>query len=448
VQQLKGKAPPVASTTDEARNPNVVKHAEVAEDSIVSHPRWRKQGCDMEAREAKGLAIATNSEIIREGNVWIVPSQTGSKKYTVDLFLQTCTCLDFEENGQKCKHLYAVEFALQSESGIKLPAPPKIVKPSYSQPWHEYNLSQTREKGHFKTLLHDLCGDLEDPIQTMGRPHASMSDIVYSAAWKVYTCDNGRHLMTDLHEAEAKGYISKAPHYNSLFRYLEAEWLTPYLQELITQSALPLRDVETKFAPDSSGFRMKGYVRWFNARYGHEQDNHDWLKLHIMCGVKTNIVAAAEVSERHANDSPFFKLLFRTTARYFDMKEVMADKAYLSRANLRLVASKGAVPYIAFKDNTRGDSKCGVWNTMFHYYSMHREEFNRHYHQRSNVETTFHMIKSKFGEQLRSKTLRAQTNELLCKVLCHNIRCIIQSMYELGIDPTFGAKMPPAPKVS
>jgi len=28
-------------------------------------------------------------------------------------------------------------------------------------------------------------------------------------------------------------------------------------------------------------------------------------------------------------------------------------------------------------------------------------------------------------------------NEVLCKILCHNICCVIQAMYELGIEPTF-----------
>ena len=31
----------------------------------------------------------------------------------------------------------------------------------------------------------------------------------------------------------------------------------------------------------------------------------------------------------------------------------------------------------------------------------------------------------------------AMTNEVLCKILCHNICCLIQAMYELGIEPTF-----------
>jgi transposase len=60
-----------------------------------------------------------------------------------------------------------------------------------------------------------------------------------------------------------------------------------------------------------------------------------------------------------------------------------------------------------------------------------------HYHKRSNVEMTFSMIKAKFGERLRSKSVVAQTNEVLCKVLCHNLCCVIQSIYELGVEPTF-----------
>lgn len=49
------------------------------------------------------------------------------------------------------------------------------------------------------------------------------------------------------------------------------------------------------------------------------------------------------------------------------------------------------------------------------------------------------MIKAKFGDGLRSKTQTAQVNEALCKVLCHNICCLIQSVFELGIEPTFWA---------
>lgn len=60
-----------------------------------------------------------------------------------------------------------------------------------------------------------------------------------------------------------------------------------------------------------------------------------------------------------------------------------------------------------------------------------------HYHKRSNVETVFHMIKSKSSGNIKSKNKTAYINEVLLKVLCHNICVLIEQMFELGIKPEF-----------
>jgi transposase len=64
-------------------------------------------------------------------------------------------------------------------------------------------------------------------------------------------------------------------------------------------------------------------------------------------------------------------------------------------------------------------------------------EYLKHYHKRSNVESTFSMIKAKFRDHVRSKTDVAMKNEVLCKIICHNIFCLIQESHELGIDTSF-----------
>jgi hypothetical protein len=66
-----------------------------------------------------------------------------------------------------------------------------------------------------------------------------------------------------------------------------------------------------------------------------------------------------------------------------------------------------------------------------------------HYHKRSNVESTFSMVKRKFGDALRSKTETAQVNETLAKLLGHNLCCLISAWYELGIEPVLGGTAPP-----
>ena len=94
--------------------------------------------------------------------------------------------------------------------------------------------------------------------------------------------------------------------------------------------------------------------------------------------------------------------------------------------------------YIAFKSNATG-AVGGVFQKMFHFYQYNRDEFLRRYHKRSNVESTFSMVKGKFGGSIRSKGNVAQTNEVLCKILCHNLCVLVQSMFEFGIEPQFAA---------
>jgi transposase len=255
--------------------------------------------------------------------------------------------------------------------------------------------------------------------------------------YKIYAAVSSRRFMTDLKEAYVRRYISKMPCYNLINLYLDKEELTPYLQWLIVQSALPLKSVETDFAVDSSGFSTSQFDRWYDEKYGKEASKRDWVKAHIMCGVKTNVVTSAEISGAHGADHNYFAPLVNEPARRFNVQEVSADKAYSSFANMRVVDNKGAVPYIDFKVNATDKGKCEVWNKMYHYYSLNRSDFMAHYHKRSNVETTFSMIKAKFGGFVRSKLPVAQTNEVLCKILAHNICCLIQSMCELGIEPEF-----------
>jgi transposase len=178
-------------------------------------------------------------------------------------------------------------------------------------------------------------------------------------------------------------------------------------------------------------------VRWFDHKYGGVvRKGHDWVKVHLMCGVKTNIVSSVIIKDRNAADAPLFGRLLKATRKNFIVNEVSADKGYLSEENINVAFEQGAIPFIMFKENST-DAKEGLWAKMFHFYQLKKEEFLQHYHKRSNVESTFSMIKAKFGDHIRSKTDVAMMNEALAKILCHNICCVIQSMYELGVQPSF-----------
>jgi transposase len=409
----------------------------------------------MDIRQQKGHLIAQRATIKRDGNLYLVPSQSGHGKYKVDPQTQTCSCPDHEYTGSKCKHLFAVEYTIEkiektkttvTENGKTITTETvKVTRKTYKQEWPAYNMAQTQEKAQFQYLLHQLCQGIGEPAQHRGRPRLPLEDMIFAMAFKVYSTVSGRRFMSDMREAHAKGYVSKLTSYNSMFRYFEDEMLTPHLQMLIEESSLPLQAIERDFAVDSSGLANSRFVQWMHAKYSepHLIEKKDWIKVHLCCGVKTNIVTAVEITEKYVGDSPRFKSLVDATARNFVMNEVSADKAYLSDGNLRAVVNHAASPYIPFKANSRANEKrhSSLWKNMYHYFSYNQERFMQSYHKRSNVESTFSMIKAKFGDALRSRTKTAQINEALCKVLCHNICCLIQSMYELNLKPKFWAQV-------
>lgn len=369
----------------------------------------------MDARQEKGLQIAATMRIQAKGDGWIVPSQTLVGKYTVTRGDEgfDCSCPDFELRHTTCKHGYAVEFYLKRETTISPDGETTVtetraVRVTYSQDWPKYNAAQTAEKELFLHLLRDLCAAVPEPVRGMGRPSIPISDALFSACFKVYSGVSSRRFMSDLRDVAAKGFIGKAWHFNSVLGVIEDPTITPVLHRLIAASAAPLGVVETQFAVDSTGFETQCFYRHYSAKYGHDQFSRNYLKLHALVGTKTNVIAAASVTDRDSHDYPQFAPLVEEGAKTFTMAEISADKAYIGRSNLAAVDAIGAEVFIPFKDRARDDKRNKptsiLWNKLFHLYHYRVDEFLPHYHRRSNVESTFSMMKRVFGETLRSKT--------------------------------------------
>jgi len=429
----------------------------------------------MDARELKGMQIAATMPLRRDSRGWIVPSQTGVGTYRVVPAPTTtykvaqglapspngiqpwgCDCPDFLLRNQPCKHVIAVELTVRRETvDVDGSVVTEELKVTYTQNWGAYNAAQCAEKDLFLPMLANLCGTLSRPYKGRGRPSLPMSDMTYSTIAKVYSGMSARRFDSDVREASDRGLTEVDPHFNTVLRYLRNPEMTPHLERLVTLSALPMLGVETMFAQDSTGFSTGTYARWFDHKWGKEQRKAEYVKLHAMTGVLTNIVTDATVTDLRGADSPQFIPLLNRTAQNFNMVEVSADKAYSSKANLQAVADLGATPFVPFKATSVGPvpslrdpsavapgPEASAWAKMYHQFTYQRDTFLAHYHRRSNVETTFSMIKAKFGGSLKSKSQAGQFNEVLCKVICHNLVCIISAIYEMGFEhPQFAVEL-------
>jgi len=311
-----------------------------------------------------------------------------------------------------------------------------LKKSSYGQDWPAYNSAQINEKEIFMRLLAELCGEISEPLYLFGRPKLSFQDMAFSSALKVYTTFSLRRFMTDMTTALEKGYVKHKCSYSSVSNYMRNKELTTVLQDLITLSAAPLKNVETQFAVDSSGLRTTTFTEYCKDKHRTDKKHH-WVKVNICCGVKTNVITAVSVTDSHHSDIlEFVPLTTQTLRSGFQMKQVSADKAYLSADNFSHIARNGGLAFIPFKKETvvPGPDKQYAWKKMYNYFVFNRDEFMDRYHLRSNVESTFAMLKAKFTDLIRSKDETAQINEVLLKVLCHNVCVIIQQIFELGLD--------------
>lgn len=161
---------------------------------------------------------------------------------------------------------------------------------------------------------------------------------------------------------------------------------------------------------------------------------HMWKKLHIVTGVNTNVIVSASITESEHADSPQFIPLITDTSQNFTVNEIFADPAYSSRNNVDLVYKIGGVPYILPKSNATGKSMGSMnWRKTILFWKEHKEEFLKHYHLRSNAESTFSMMKRKFSDHLRSKKDQAQKNELLCMIICHNLSVLVDGLFSLDL---------------
>jgi transposase len=397
----------------------------------------------IEARKARGheIALRFKGKIVRrKDGIWNVPSETSPRKrYEVDPdpTNPSCTCLDHQETGEKCKHLFAV-LEIKGRVGGKAGATPapkaKPPKPTEERDWSTYNSTQTNEEDEIEPLLWQLCQNIQEPPYARGRPPIPWSDQVFAATMKVYLEKSARRVMPRLRRSLDEGFLTRPVTFNTISSFLEKDEATKILLDLLVRSSLPAAPFERVFAADSTGFAGNKFVKWQDIKYRGRHE-HIWAKMHAMVGISTHVLTAVLIKERDTADLGQLPELLRITGQNFIIEEVLCDKVYNTFHNQKEIAEIGARAFIPPKSTFTGRAG-GAFKASFIDWNENREESLAHYGQRAQVETAFSSMKMNFGDSLRSKNELPMKNEALCKALNHNLRCLIRLMYshKIGIE--------------
>ncbi|HEX3952434.1 MAG TPA: transposase [Stellaceae bacterium] len=392
-----------------------------------------------EYRKRRGREIADKGGIVRRNNKLTVPSETkATRKYSVEISPTnvSCTCPDHKKIGERCKHIYAAEIFLRREQGLdETDAPVGPRRPTYPRDFSLINAAQTREEDEFEPMLFALCQGVADFPYAKGRRPVPLCDVIFAIITKVYLGKSARRVVSRLNRSHRDGYLSRPIPFGTLLDYLERDEIAPILEEMIVRSSLPMVPIETVFAIDSTGMSGSRFVRWRDIKYRGIKEKL-WAKLHVMIGTRTMIVTAAYIGDRDASDTVQLPRLLNTTARSFTIRELVADIAYNTKDNQKRIADIGARAFIPYKSNHVGKGG-GVWTEQFQWAKNNAEEFDKHYHQRSKIESAFMSMKTVFGDSLRSRKPTAMKNEALCKLICHNLVCLNRAMDQFGIGAEF-----------
>jgi transposase len=388
-------------------------------------------------------------------NVFRVHSESGRGYYTVRKTPKgwTCECPAFEEGSAPCKHIWASRIWLKPGLYSTLGKSPRHEAPVYTQDWPAYDAAQQAEHILFDPLLWSLLDDVPEPLRepgTLGRRPIPLRTQLLVAIKKVHLGKSTRACrgMLEVDYASGKGLLVHVPNYAVPSRLFNRPDVGQTFLELIRRSAEPLRELEDggTVAIDSTGFCTTCMGSYCTEMHDPGR-RHRWVKAHVIVGVRTHIIIDVRVTDERGADCPqFVPLLLGANAAGFTPVAVVADKAYLSRENYTTAAGLGLSAYIPFKSNSTGGMRGSfVWRKMFHAFQLHREDFERKYHPRSNVEAVFSAIKRKLGEALLSKNPLARFNEMLAKLLAYNIGVLVHEIYEHGIDPSSIGLPPRAP---
>jgi transposase len=322
------------------------------------------------------------------------------------------------------------------------PSPPieQWQKTAYSKDRSAYNRAQAVQLDYAPVVLAQACNTLREkkfPYVT-GRPPYPVHTMIFEAALRCMEklplrqsiSVINRHIPDMLSEQRSRG------HYSTLSNHLRRKEITPLLRELIVTTSLPLSRHAKYFAIDATGFSGTEKKPWAEVVRGDEIkmiDHSIWQKLHICIDIDTKIVTDAIVT--FGKDNENFRKMLETTSKNFEVKEVYADKYYCTRENHDFASRLGIEPFIPFKKNATGKPKGSfAWKAAFKLFKENPDQFYSHYNARSSAETVMSMLKANFASTLRSRNHVAQVNEVLLKVICHNIYTLCKLRLQLGLD--------------
>ena len=204
----------------------------------------------------------------------------------------------------------------------------------------------------------------------------------------------------------------KAPDYTTIW------WRVAKMKvDLASSVAL---DKDVTIAVDSSGIKVSNRGEWIHKKW---KVKRGFIKIHIAVDTKAKQILAIEVTKEDVGDGRMLKRLVDGSLSKAVLKGVVADGAYDSKSNFRMLAERGIDPLIRVRKNAsfKGGGCMPRKFAVVEQLGNANWRRERGYGYRWMVESAFSSIKRVFGEYICAVKWPNIVKELLLKASIYNL---------------------------
>jgi len=204
----------------------------------------------------------------------------------------------------------------------------------------------------------------------------------------------------------------KAPDYTTIW------WRIARMKVDLAPSVDLNKDVTV--AVDSSGIKVSNRGEWMHKKW---KVKRGFIKVHIAVDIKTKQILAIEVTKEDVGDGRMLGRLVDGSQNKAVLGRVIADGAYDSKANFRLLADRAIDPLIRVRRNASFKGGGCMSRKFAVVFQLGNSDWRREsgYGCRWMVESAFSSIKRVFGEYICAVKWPNIVKELLLKASIYNL---------------------------
>ena len=216
--------------------------------------------------------------------------------------------------------------------------------------------------------------------------------------------------------------LNKLPDYTTLIKF--AKRLSSKIFEKLIAAFSKFIEQPEKVAIDGTGISLDNASPHYCKRIGKPYQKRPFLKLSIIVEIKHYLILQFKIRKKARHDVIDAYSMIKKLAKNYEPEVVYGDRGYDAEKLFKLVFEElGAYPLILQK---RLDVPKHRRKGRYRKETVDVFDYGE-YLQRNKVETAFSILKRKFGFGIRSKNVKNQKVEAMCRIVAYNIDRMLEA---------------------